>query len=52
VPAARNCLDNFLGVSRNCLEERDQGGLNISQQMVEKAVEFICHRDGDRVECK
>jgi len=49
VPAARDCLASFLGVSRNCLEEADRGGLNISQEMVDRAVEFICHRDGDRV---
>lgn len=49
VPAARDCLSSFLSVSRNCLEERDQAGLNVTLQMVDSAIEFSCHRDGDRM---
>lgn len=51
VPAARDCLASFIRVSSECLEEeRDQAGLNISQQMVDTAIEFLCHRDGDRID--
>ena len=53
VPAARDCLASFIRVSSECLEEeRDQAGLNISQQMVDRAIEFLCHRDGDRIDCE
>lgn len=49
VPTARDCLARFLAVSRQCLKERDQGGLNVTLDMVDSAIEFTCHRDGDRV---
>ena len=49
VPAARACLASFLAVSRQCLKERDQAGLNITLDMVDSAIQFTCHRDGDRV---
>ena len=52
IPAARDCLARFLGVSRQCLKERDQAGLNVTLDMVDSAIEFTCHRDGDRVACK
>ena len=52
IPAARDCLARFLGVSRQCLKGRDQPGLNVSLDMVDSAIEFTCHRDGDRVACK
>ena len=49
VPAARACLASFLAASRQCLKERDQAGLNITLDMVDSAIEYTCHRDGDRV---
>jgi len=49
IPAARDCLARFLGVSRHCLKEREQAGLNVTLDMVDSAIQFICHRDGDRV---
>ena len=49
VPAARACLASFLAVSRQCLKEKDQAGLNITLDMVDSAIQFTCHRDGDRV---
>ena len=52
MPTARDCLARFLAVSRQCLKERDQGGLNVTLDMVDSAIEFTCHRDGDRVACK
>ena len=39
-------------MSRQCLKERDQAGLNITLDMVDSAIQFTCHRDGDRVACK
>ena len=52
IPAARDCLARFLGVSRHCLKEREQAGLNVTLDMVDSAIQFICHRDGDRVACE
>ena len=52
IPAARDCLARFLRVSRQCLKGRDQAGLNVSLAMVDSAIEFTCHREGDRVACK
>lgn len=49
VPAARECLSNFLSVSALCLEEDDQPGLNVTMAMVDSAIKFACHRDGDRI---
>jgi len=49
VPAARECLVDFLSVSALCLTEQDRPGLNVSLAMVDSAIEFICHNDGDRV---
>ena len=52
MPAARECLSNFLSVSALCLEEDDQPGLNVTMAMVDSAIQFACHRDGDRIACK
>lgn len=49
VPAARECLVDFLSVSALCLPEEDRPGLNITLAMVDSAIEFTCHNDGDRI---
>jgi len=49
VPAVRECLASFFSVSEQCLTERDRPGLNISLAMVDSAIEFTCHNQGDRI---
>ena len=52
MPAARECLVDFLSVSALCLPEEDRPGLNVTLAMVDSAIEFTCHNDGDRIACK
>ena len=52
VPAARECLVDFLSVSALCLPEEDRPGLNVTLAMVDSAIEFPCHNDGDRIACE
>jgi len=49
VGAARACLQSFLEVSQQCLKEEDRPGLNVTLQMVDRAIEFTCHNAGDRI---
>lgn len=49
VPRARTCLESFLDVSRECLQEKNRPGLNITLQMVDAAIDFTCHNSGDRI---
>ena len=49
VPAARECLASFLAASAPCLAEEERPGLNVTLDMVDSAIQFTCHRDGDRV---
>ena len=49
VPIARDCLARFLSVSSQCLEEDDRPGLNVTLAMVDSAINFTCHSDGDRI---
>jgi len=49
VPVARNCLKKFLSVSSHCLLEEDRPGLNITLAMLDQAINFTCHSDGDRI---
>eukprot|EP00092_Neocalanus_flemingeri_P008139 GFUD01008779.1.p1 GENE.GFUD01008779.1~~GFUD01008779.1.p1 ORF type:complete len:296 (-),score=89.30 GFUD01008779.1:1195-2082(-) len=49
VGAARACLQSFLSVSQQCLKEEDRPGLNVTLQMVDRAIEFTCHNAGDRI---
>ena len=52
MPAARECLVDFLSVSALCLPEEDRPGLNVTLAMVDSAIEFTCHNDGDRIACE
>jgi len=49
VPAARECLADFLAVSSLCLPQQKRSGLNVTLAMVDSAIEYACHRDGDRI---
>jgi len=49
VPAARECLADFLSVSALCLPEESRAGLNVTLSMVDSAIQYACHRDGDRI---
>ena len=52
----RPCLEAFLEASRLCLDpskaneqSNDDRGLNMTMSMVDAAIEFICHNNGDRL---
>ena len=53
----RPCLIRFLDVSRNCLTPREAdriggeagNGLNVTLDMIDAAVEFICKDNGQRL---
>jgi len=49
IPAARSCLQSFLEVSQQCLRPQDRPGLNVTLRMVDQAIAFTCHRQGDRI---
>eukprot|EP00095_Tigriopus_kingsejongensis_P009200 maker-scaffold299_size217019-snap-gene-1.32 protein:Tk09200 transcript:maker-scaffold299_size217019-snap-gene-1.32-mRNA-1 annotation:"27 kda hemolymph" len=50
VAQTRPCVENFLEVSRHCVGiDEDRNGLNITMKMVDAAVNFICHNNGDRL---
>ena len=52
VKKTRPCVVDFLDVSRACLKPRERPGLNVTLRMIDAAVEFICHNNGDRLACK
>jgi len=43
------CLESFLQASHLCLKEEDREGLNVTMKMVDAAIEFACHKSGDRL---
>jgi len=49
ISAVRGCLKNFLDVSRLCLRPQERPGLNVSLNMVDSAIRFVCHNSGDRI---
>jgi hypothetical protein len=49
ISAVRGCLKNFLEVSRLCLRPQERPGLNVSLNMVDSAIRFVCHNSGDRI---
>lgn len=48
----RPCIRDFLEVSRRCLGSKDKTGLNITLNMIDAAIDFVCHNSGDRLACK
>ena len=49
VNKTRPCIENFLKASRRCLRAKDQAGLDIALNMIDSAIEFMCHNSGDRI---
>lgn len=49
VEKTRPCLVDFLKVSRNCLRTKDQPSLDITLEMIDAAIDFMCHNRGDRI---
>jgi len=49
VKRLRGCLQRFLTISHQCLHEKDRVGLNITLKMVDAAINFTCHKAGDRI---
>jgi len=45
----RPCIKKFLEVSRQCLKSKDRDGLNTTMNMVDAAINFMCHNSGDRM---
>ena len=49
VQKTRPCIEDFLKASRKCLKAKDQAGLDIALNMIDSAIEFMCHNSGDRI---
>jgi len=49
VAKTRPCIIDFFETSRRCLPPNDKIGLNITVNMLDAAIDFLCHRDGDRL---
>ena len=45
----RPCIIDFFETSRRCLPSNDKIGLNITVNMIDAAIDFLCHRGGDRL---
>ena len=49
VAKTRPCIIDFFETSRRCLPSNDKIGLNITVNMLDAAIDFLCHRGGDRL---
>ena len=49
VNKTRPCVVNFLKASRQCLKTEDQPSLDITLNMIDAAIDFMCHNSGDRI---
>jgi len=49
VAKTRPCIIAFFETSRRCLPSNDKIGLNITVNMLDAAIDFLCHRGGDRL---
>jgi len=49
VAKTRPCIIDFFETSRRCLPSNDKIGLNITVNMIDAAIDFLCHRGGDRL---
>ncbi len=49
VNKTRPCIVDFLKASRRCLKTEDQPSLDITLNMINAAIDFMCHNSGDRI---
>ena len=48
----RPYIEAFLEASSRCVKAKDRSGINVTMNMIDSAVEFMCHNSGDRMACK
>lgn len=50
-PEVKSCVWNFTETAKPCLEEEERNNVKIIMNITEALLDFICHKEGDRIAC-